>query len=163
MSLLTQDKVMQIFCIADDFCKELEQSAFKSPFLIDDGRKHRNRSCMMRDSEVITILVCFHFGSFCNFKHYDLHYVGEHLKQDFPHQFSYSRFIQMEHRVIIPLVMFIKLVCCCNKTIADKAQDNGCSSVTEEQPLSVRKPVRHHKDYVFRTSSYIILYHEAEP
>lgn len=42
----------------------------------------------MSDSEMITTLVCFRFGSFRNFKYYYLHYVGEHLKKDFPNQFS---------------------------------------------------------------------------
>lgn len=69
MSILTPDKITEFFCIADDFCKELEGTSLQSPFWVDDGRKHRNRSCMMSDSEIITILVCFHFGSFRNFKH----------------------------------------------------------------------------------------------
>jgi hypothetical protein len=28
------------------------------------GKKSRNRHCVMSDSEIITILLCFHFGSF---------------------------------------------------------------------------------------------------
>lgn len=59
---------------------------------MNGGRKHRKRSCMMSDSEIIAISVYFHFGSFRNFKHCYLHYVGEHLKQNFPNQLSYSRF-----------------------------------------------------------------------
>lgn len=129
MSLLTPDKITEIFCIADDFCKELEQAALKSPFSVNDGKKHRNRSYIMSDSEIITILVCFHFGSFRNFKHYYLHYVGEHLKQDFPNQFSYSRFIQLEHRVIMPLMFFLKLICfgeCTGITFVDSTKIAVC-------------------------------------
>ena len=83
----------------------------------------------MSDSEMITILVCFHFGSFRNFKHYYLHYVGEHLKQDFPTQFSYSRFIQLEHRVIMPLMLFLKLFCfgeCTGITFVDSTKIAVC-------------------------------------
>lgn len=129
MSILTSDKITQIFCIADDFCKELEGSALETTFSVNDGKKHRRRPCMMSESEIITILVCFHFGSFRNFKHYYLHYVGEHLKQDFPNQLSYSRFIQLEHRVIMPLMLFIKLICfgeCTGITFVDSTKIAVC-------------------------------------
>ena len=72
------------------------------------GKRRRNRSCTMSDSEIISILLCFHLGSFRNFKHYYLHGVGEHLKSDFPEQLSYSRFIQMEHRGMIESNIFFK-------------------------------------------------------
>lgn len=31
-----------------------------------DGRKHRNRPCTMNRSEIVTILVCFHFNQLFN-------------------------------------------------------------------------------------------------
>lgn len=110
MSILTKDKVTEIFCIADDFCKELEKS--DSPLRLEspDGKKHRNRACMMSDSEIITILVCFHMGQFRNFKHFYLNYVQNSLSKEFPNTLSYSRFIQIQHRIAIPLLMFIRLV-----------------------------------------------------
>lgn len=63
----------------------------------------------MSDSEIITILICLHMGQFRNFKHYYLNHVATALSSDFPDLLSYSRFIQIEYRVIIPLVMFIRL------------------------------------------------------
>ncbi|MGI6048136.1 MAG: hypothetical protein ACOYEG_09050 [Petrimonas sp.] len=44
MSLLTKDKITQIFCLADDFCKEYSaeiDSHKKLP--ADEGKKTRNR------------------------------------------------------------------------------------------------------------------------
>lgn len=110
MSILTSDKITEIFCIADDFCKEFEKNA--SEFLLNTDNSHskRNRKCSMSDSEIITILICFHIGQFRNFKHYYLNHVATALSSDFPDLLSYSRFIQIEHRVIIPLVMFIRLI-----------------------------------------------------
>ena len=84
----------------------------------------------MSDSELITVLLCFHFGSFRNFKHYYIHYVGEHLKSDFPQQLSYSRFIRMEHRVMVPLLMFLKLICfgeCTGITFVDSTKIAVCN------------------------------------
>ena len=110
MSILTHSKVTEIFCIADDFCKEFEKSTSMSLLKTDASRPRRNRKCSMSESEIITILVCFHMGQFRNFKHYYLNYVATTLASDFPDLLSYSRFIQVEHRVIIPLLMFIRLI-----------------------------------------------------
>ena len=110
MSILTRSKVTEIFCIADDFCKEFEKSTSELLLKEEDFHPGGNRKCSMSESEIITILVCFHMGQFRNFKHYYLNYVSTTLASDFPDLLSYSRFIQIEHRVIIPLMMFIRLI-----------------------------------------------------
>lgn len=110
--MLTKDKITEIFCIADDFCREFDQKI--KEYTLEpssDSKKRRNRKGMMSDSEVITILVCFHFNTFRNFKHYYLQYVKNNLKEEFPHQLSYSRFVEREARVFVPLMMFLKLIC----------------------------------------------------
>ena len=55
--MLTKDKIIEIFCIADDFCKEYAQEVRKHKMLPTDGKKRRNRSCEMSDCEIITILL----------------------------------------------------------------------------------------------------------
>ncbi|MFI3262935.1 MAG: IS982 family transposase [Rikenellaceae bacterium] len=110
MSILTRDKVTEIYCIADDFCQELEKNGTNFQLELSDGKRHRNRRCSMSNSEIITILVCFQMGHFRNFKHFYLNYVATTLKSDFPNQLSYSRFIQLQHRIIVPLTLFVQLV-----------------------------------------------------
>ena len=110
MSILTRSKVTEIFCIADDFYKELEKNAVDFRLSSDSSRPKRNRKCTMSESEIITILICFHMGQFRNFKHYYLSYVSTSLASDFSDLLSYNRFIQIEHRVVIPLLMFIRLI-----------------------------------------------------
>jgi hypothetical protein len=56
----------------------------KLKMLPEGGKKHHNRACGMSDSEIITVLLLFHFGSFKNFKHCYLHFICVHLKKDFP-------------------------------------------------------------------------------
>jgi hypothetical protein len=127
--MLTKDKITEIFCIADDFCKEFDMEIKKHRIEAHNGKRRRNRSCTMSDSEIITVMLCFHFGSFRNFKHYYLHYVGEHLKSEFPDQLSYNRFIQLEHRVMIPLMLFLKLICfgeCTGITFVDSTKIAVC-------------------------------------
>jgi hypothetical protein len=43
MSILTDDKITEFFCIVDEFCKELSKELTVIPKLEDDGKKHRNR------------------------------------------------------------------------------------------------------------------------
>ena len=127
--MLTKDKVTNIFCLADDFCKEYEAEVKKHQFLPTDGIKRRNRSTRMSESEMITILIGFHFGSFRNFKHYYLHYIGIHLKDEFPNLLSYNRFIQLQHRTFVPFVLFLKLVCfgeCTGITFIDSTKIAVC-------------------------------------
>ena len=45
--MLTQDKIIEIYCIADDFCKEFAQEFKKLKTLPNNGTKRRNRSCEM--------------------------------------------------------------------------------------------------------------------
>lgn len=127
--MLTRDKITEIFCIVDDFLKEFEQEFKKLQMLPEDGKKHRNRPSEMSNSEIITVLLLFHFGSFKNFKHYYLHYIGVHLKKDFPKQLSYTRFVAIEHRVFVPMMFFINTVCfgkCTGITFVDSTSIKVC-------------------------------------
>ncbi|MDR3194751.1 MAG: IS982 family transposase, partial [Tannerella sp.] len=92
MSLLTADEVTEIFCIADDLCKEFTKELAQTPTLLKDGKKRRNRPCEMSDSEMITIPMLYHFGTFNSFKHFYLHYICVHLRKEFPKALSYNRF-----------------------------------------------------------------------
>ena len=71
-----------LFCILDEFCKNLDAELTKNLHIapIDEGYKRmRNRKGQMSKSEIMTILLCYHFGSFRNFKHYYLFFIKEHL------------------------------------------------------------------------------------
>lgn len=111
LSVITESKVTEIFCIADDFCKEYEAEMAKHALLSSPDAPKRRRKRMMSDAEVITILICFHFNSFRNFKHYYQGCVRQHWKHLFPKTFSYSRFVEVMPRCFIAMVMFLKLAC----------------------------------------------------
>ena len=63
----------------------------------------------MSDSEIMTILLYFHFGSFRNFKHYYLFFIRGSIRADFPSAVSYNRFVELEGRVFFPLMFFLNL------------------------------------------------------
>lgn len=94
--MITNDKIIEIFCATDEFSKKYEEEIENMPLLSSDGKARRRRAASMSDSEIMTILIMFHFGTFDNFKHYYLHFIKLHLKSDFPDAVSYNRFVELE-------------------------------------------------------------------
>ena len=107
--MFSEAKIAEIYCLADDFCKEfaLQQKKY---MLEDKNRKHRNKPNRMSDAEIMVILILFHSGGFRCFKHYYMEYVCKHLKGLFPKCVSYNRFVELERSVLLPLTIFIKNV-----------------------------------------------------
>ena len=108
---ITNNKITEFFCVADDFCKEYDSELGKMALPSPDGEKHRRRKWTMSRSEIMSILICFHFNTFRNFKHYYLFHVQEHMRDLFPNQLSYNRFIELESEVAIGMMPFIQLFC----------------------------------------------------
>ncbi|KAA6340303.1 hypothetical protein EZS27_011828 [termite gut metagenome] len=108
--MLTPDKLTEIFCIADDFCKEFDLEVQKHQVEALDKKKY-HRPSRMSDSEIMTILIGFHFGTFRNFKHYYLFYVQKYLTREFPDLVSYNRFVELQSKVFIQFALFLKLIC----------------------------------------------------
>ena len=107
--MITNDKVTEIFCAADEFCKEFEKQMEKKTLISSGGKVRRNRKASLSDSEIMTILIAFQFGSFRNFKHYYLFFIKEHLKSSFPRAVSYNRFVELESRVFFQMMFFLNL------------------------------------------------------
>jgi len=106
---IDKDKVTEIFVLADEFCQEFEKSISKHQ--IGNRPKRKPKMCT---SEVITIMVLFHFGAFKNFKHFYLYYVKEHMINDFPQTVSYNRFVELLQASALPMTLFLK-TCCLGK------------------------------------------------
>lgn len=136
--MISIDKVTEIFCIADDFCKEFDAELAKYSLKAQDGGKHRSRKGRMSDAEIITILLCFHFNTFRNFKHYYLFFVRKHLSQEFPDSLSYNRFVEIESKVAIPLALFLQLFCLGEYT-GISFVDNTCIPVCHNKHIHSNK------------------------
>ena len=107
--MISRDKVTEIFCIIDEFCKFFEAENAEKLLITSDERRRRRRSASMSDSEIMTVLLLFHFGSFRNFKHYYFTYTKGVLRKDFPTAVSYNRFVELEGRVFFQLMFFLNL------------------------------------------------------
>lgn len=103
-------KLVEIFVTVDDFCKEISETI--STYQLEDGISNkRNRKCCLSDSEIITILIAFHSGHFTNFKHFYLEYAKVNLADCFPTLPSYNRFIELQQRVGLVFMLFVKFKC----------------------------------------------------
>mgnify|MGYP000171588294 CR=1 FL=1 len=130
--MFSEAKVTEIYCMADDFCKEFALQQKK--YMVEDKkRKHRNKPKRMNDAEIMVILILFHFGGFRCFKHYYKEYVCKHLKGMFPRCVSYNRFVELEKEVLLALTIFIK------KVLLGTCTD---ISFADSTPLCVRRNQR---------------------
>jgi hypothetical protein len=108
--MLTSDKIIEIFVKVDDFCKEFETEIVKHE--LDAGNyKIRDRKTSLADSEIITILIAFHSGHFTNLKHFYICHIYPYYKDYFPGLVSYNRFVELQQRVAVPMMLFLKRNC----------------------------------------------------
>jgi Transposase DDE domain len=107
---MLRDKIIEIFVKADDFCKEFEVE-IKKHLLESGNNKIRNRKAALSDSEIITILVAFHSGHFTNLKHFYTQHICIHYKDCFPDLVSYNRFVELQQRVAVAMMLFLKMEC----------------------------------------------------
>lgn len=107
--MISDTKIIEIFCNLDDFMKEFETVLTKNSISDSSIPKKRNRKSKMSKSEVMTIMVIFHLKSYRNLKHFYLHYVCKHMTDFFPDLVSYNRFVELQKKVIQPLAVNLKL------------------------------------------------------
>ena len=105
--MLTLDKVTEIFFLADEYCTHFNNQIDHCIIKIGTGNKTRNKPCRLSQSEVITILVCFHLSDYRTLKHFYCDYVCVHLKAEFPGLVSYNRFVELQQKAALPLLMFV--------------------------------------------------------
>jgi hypothetical protein len=137
-----KDQITTIFVKVDDFCKEFESKIKEIKIkTIEDGKKRRNRSSLMSDSEIITIMVGFHLGAHKTFKHYYEQIVCGYWRDLFPKTLSYNRFVELKQRSFLVFALFLKEKCL-----------GKCTGISfmDSTPLKVCRNQRIHSHKVFK-------------
>jgi len=84
----------------------------------------------------LSFLIAFHLSGTRNLKHFYLFYVCKHLKNDFPNLVSYNRFVELQQKIAMPLVVFLK-VCrtgkCSGISLIDSTTLKVCHIKRERQ------------------------------
>jgi len=101
--MIDYDKITDIFCIVDEFCKDFD--ATTQPFLLGKPSK---RPPTMSKSEIISICMLFHLSGFRCFKHFYIFYLQRHMQREFPDTVSYNRFVELSQSVLMPMSIFLK-------------------------------------------------------
>ena len=129
------DQLLAMFCDIDDFCNHFEP--IYTQRLLQSGKRRRLRQSQLSLSEVMTIIVSFHASHYRGFKHYYTDYVAVHLRSEFPTLVSYSRFVELMPRVLVPLCSYLH------------TRKGRCTGITfiDSTPLSVchTKRIGRHK------------------
>ena len=114
----------ELFCSIDDFVN----SQKCNPAKVLACKNNRNRGGTMSTSELMTVVIWFHCSGYKNLKQFYIEYVCKHLKQEFPNLISYSRFVQLMPRLVVPLAMFLKssFAQCGGISIIDSTSINVC-------------------------------------
>ena len=108
--MLSDGKITEIFCLADDFCKFFNNTVKKHSLESNDGKKHRDKPNKLSNAEVITIMIMFHSCGHRCLKHFYKHYICEHCSHLFSKLLSYNRFVELEREALIPMTVFVKEV-----------------------------------------------------
>ena len=140
IAMLTDDKVTELFCMADDFCKSFDSQMEK--YSVGNTLKRRyHRSGRMSKSEVMLIIILFHCSGYRCMKHFYLEKVCNGMRDMFPNTVSYNRFVELQKEVAVPLAIFIK-----------KVLLGRCTGVSfvDSTPLRVCRNQRIHIHKVFR-------------
>lgn len=83
IAMITEDKVTEIFCIADDFCKVFDAQMENYTIKSNLKRKYHRESTMSK-AEIMVIIILFHSSGFRCLKHFYKEYVCVHLRHMFP-------------------------------------------------------------------------------
>ena len=142
--MIPTNKTVEIYYLVDEFLKEYD-AVIKSHSLEEGAaKKRRNRKFTMSGSEVMTILILFHFSSFRDLKHFYL-FVRSRMKSDFPHTVSYNRFVELERKVCIPLAVFLKMKAlgqCTGISFIDSTPIRSCHIKREKQHKTFKEFAR---------------------
>lgn len=140
IAMITEDKVTELFCMADDFCKFFD-AMMKKYTLKSDNKRAYHRDSTMSKSEIMLIMILFHDSGYRCLKHFYVEKVCKHLRHLFPKVVSYNRFVELEKQVAVPFDLFIK------KVLLGKC--TGISFV-DSTPLRVCRNQRIHIHKVFK-------------
>lgn len=95
----------EIYYEVDEFCKR--EAEFLSKLLRLWGICRKNHRCSLTLSEVMTILIYYHYSDYRNFKAYYNKGIQGCFKGDFPTAPSYNRFVEFIPRAFLPLLAFV--------------------------------------------------------
>jgi hypothetical protein len=98
--------ILDLFCSVDAFWQGCEPLWERE--LLRSGQCQRRRATRLHPVEILTILILFQASGYRPFKWFYIQHVQVHLRQDFPGLLSYSRFVALMPRYLVPLAIYLQ-------------------------------------------------------
>ena len=132
--------LLEVFCAVDDFLLSFESQWNANQ--LQEG-KQRERTGQLCPSEVMTILIHFHQSHYRTFKAYYTEHVQVYLTSEFPQLVSYTRFVALIPRMLLPLLAYLQ------------SRYGGCTGISfiDLTSLEVCHPKRISQHRVFATDA----------
>jgi hypothetical protein len=111
--------------------------------LLASGKRHRRRATRLHPAEILTILILFQQSGYRTFKGFYREHVQLHLRPEFPHLVSYTRFVDLMPRYLVPLAVYLHV------------QRGKCTGISfiDATSLAVCHPARIPQHRVFRVDA----------
>ncbi|MGZ3673759.1 MAG: IS982 family transposase, partial [Ktedonobacterales bacterium] len=129
--------IVDLYCSVDTFWQQFALPQRRE--LLATGKRRRRRVGRLSPSEIMTILILFQQSGYRTFKGFSTQHVRVHLRAEFSGLVSYTRFVALMPRVLVPLAVYLQ------------TQMGSCTGVSfiDSTALSVCKNARIHQHRVF--------------
>src|SRR5579859_1282999 len=98
--------ILDLYCSVDTFWQAFEPLWERE--VLAAGRRQRKRATQLSPSEIMTILILFQQSGYRTFKGFYTQHVQTQLRAEFPQLVSYSRFVALIPRVLLPLAVYLQ-------------------------------------------------------
>lgn len=110
---MQETQIVQIFCDVDDFMNTFFPNDNVPQIFISENstaslKKTRVRKTRVSLSELMTIFILFHSSGYRTFKHFYTEYASVFWKDLFPGLLSYTRFLNLMPRMLLPLCCYLQ-------------------------------------------------------
>ena len=133
--------ILDLYCSVDAFWQRFEPLWERE--LLTSGQRRRRRATRLHPSEILTILILFQQSGYRTFKGFYTQHVQLALRQEFPSLLSYTRFVELMPRSLVPLAVYLHL---------QRGQCTGISFI-DSTSLAVCHPARIRQHRVFRVDA----------
>ena len=98
--------ILDLYCSVDAFWQVFEPLWEQEQ--LATGQRRRKRATRLSPSELMTILILFQASGYRTFKGFYTQHVQPQLQAEFPHLLSYTRFVALIPRVLVPLAIYVQ-------------------------------------------------------
>jgi transposase len=133
--------ILDLYCSVDAFWQRFEPLWERE--LLASGQRRRRRATRLHPTEILTILILFQQSGYRTFKGFYCEHVQVHLRREFPQLVSYTRFVDLMPRYLVPLAVYLHL---------QRGQCTGISFI-DSTSLAVCHVARIQQHRVFRVDA----------